>query len=168
MIVFIAAHDQNFAIGNKGHLPWRHARMQDDTKRLHKLANGKTLVMGERTYHDYRDVRRAFSTDKVIVISRSLQTLPDAEVVNDIEEIITRAQQEELWVIGGGSIFLQLLPYVDIMYLTQIEHLFSNADTFFPKYNKEDWNVVEEQTFPADARNPFPFTFLTLQRRSKQ
>lgn len=163
MIIFIAAYCHNYAMGNKGHLPWRHARMQHDTERLHMLANGKTLVMGEKTYHDYKDIQKTFQTKRVIVVSRSVTNLPDAEVVDSIQEIIVRGANEDLWVIGGGNVFAQLLPYATKMHLTAIDANLP-GDVFFPQYNLAEWNVVQKDQYKADSSNPFDYTFLELQQ----
>lgn len=162
MIIFVGAHAHNYAMGYKRSLPW--PLMQRDKDHLHNLANGKHIVMGERTYHDYKDIRAAFETDDVTVISRSVDSLPDATVVHSIQPIIDQAGGEDLWVIGGGNVFTQLLPYANKMYLTEIDGEFE-ADTFFPEYEKNEW-IVDAENFPADDQNPYPYAFLTLTRRS--
>lgn len=164
MIIFVGAFTQNYAMGLKGHLPWRDQRMQSDTERLHKLANGKCLVMGERTYHDYKDVQTAFQTNEVLVLSRNAKALPDATVYSDIQTIVDLGRRKELWVIGGGQIFAALLPYAEKMYLTRLETTLP-GDTFFPRYQEDKWRVVSEQSFAADERNPFDYTFLELERK---
>ena len=162
MIIFVAAHDKNYGMGSKGSLPW--PLMQSDKEHLHELADGRSLVMGERTYRNYKDIREAFKTDDVTVISKSLSGLPDAKVVDSLEPIIERAKHEDLWVIGGGNIFAQLLPHAQRMYLTEIDGDFE-ADTDFPKYNLNEWNVVHRESHSKDAQNPYPYTFLTLKRK---
>src|SRR5690606_26295302 len=122
------------------------------------------IVMGERTYHDYKDVQAAFETKEVFVISRSVKKLPDAKVVDDIKSIAELSRTKVLWVIGGGSIFTQLLPNADKMFLTRVEAEF-DGDVFFPKYNLSEWQVESEQLHLADAKNPYPYTFLDLTRK---
>ncbi len=150
-------------MGNNGGLPWTHGSMQNDTKRLHALANGKTIVMGERAYHDYKDVQKSFNTSSVIVLSRSTQKLSDAVVVDSIDKIVERSRAEDLWVVGGGQTFTQLLPYVKKMYLTEINADLP-ADAFFPKYSMSDWNVTKK-SYSADEYNKYDYTFLDLVRK---
>ncbi len=164
MIVFVGAYTQNYAVGKDGHLPWQGSLMQTDKARLHKLTSGKKIVAGERAYHDYQDIQSAFHTKDVIVISRSTNKLPDAVVVSDIQNIIELSKTEELWVIGGGSIFTQLLPYADKMFLTRIEAELP-GDAFFPKYDLTQWQIENKQTYPADEKNPYPYTFIDLVRK---
>jgi dihydrofolate reductase len=161
MIIFVAAHDKNFGIGYKGGLPW--PKMKNDKDRLHSLARGKTIVMGERTYHDYRDYKKTYQTEKVYVVSLNLKELKDAIVLNSLDQVIEMSASQDLWVLGGGEIFRQLLTYANKMHLTVIDAELP-ADTYFPKYNLSDWNVVNEQHFEADKDNPYPYTFLDLVR----
>lgn len=163
MIIFVGAFTKNYGMGNKGSLPWQPGSMQTDTKRLHALANGNTVVMGERAYHDYKDVQKSFQTQSILVLSRNTKSLPDAEVVNSLETIINRSQTEDLWVIGGGQIFRQLLPYAQKMYLTEVDAELK-ADTFFPEYSPNDW-MCSKTSHKADAHNKYDYTFLDLTRK---
>lgn len=138
--------------------------MKNDRERLHKLAKGKIIVMGERTYQAYKDVKEAFNTQHVIVLSHSLKYLDDAEVVHELDEIVERAKSSELWVIGGGSMFKQLMPYASKMHLTEIDGEFE-ADTFFPEYDTSEWELVEKLNEPADQDNPYSSVFVTYQRK---
>ncbi len=163
MMYFVAAFTQNYALGKDGNLPWRNTPMKHDTARLKQLITGKTLVMGEHTYHDYKDVGKTFQTDDVIVLSRSKNNIAGATIFRSIQELILLAEQKDTWVIGGGQIFAALLPYVDVMYLTRIETVLS-GDVFFPRYAEDDWTISEEH-FSSDQDNPYPYTFLELRRK---
>ncbi len=163
MIIFVGAHDNKLGMGLKGSLPW--GLIQGDKEHVHHLANGKAIVVGERSYHNYRDIRKAFATEDVTVISKSVTELPDAKVVNSLEPILHRAKAEDLWVLGGGSIFKQLLPHANKMYITKIEGEFE-ADTFFPEYDSSEWEVISCEPHSADRQNPYPYTFLELQRKT--
>lgn len=162
MLYFVGAHDQKFGMGNKGNLPW--PRMATDLKRFHALTKNKTVLMGERTYREYASIRHVFGVGNIYVVSRTAEALPDATVLRSLEEVPAKAEHEDIWAIGGGSIFKQLLPSVDVMYLTLIDGVFE-ADTFFPEYHEADWEILQKDSFPADADNPFAYTFLTLKRR---
>lgn len=162
MLYFVAAHDQNFGIGNHSHLPW--PRMAADITRFHELIKGKTIVMGQKTYLEYKRAKHTFNTEEVFVLSSTLKSLPDAQVLHDLKDILELSKSKEVWVIGGGSLFTQLLSKVDTMYLTRIEAQFK-ADTYFPKYNQKDWKV-DEQRFKAHKDNPFSYSFLKLSRIS--
>jgi dihydrofolate reductase len=162
MIIFTAAYAHNYAIGYKGRVPWQ--RMKADRERLHELTTNKTVVLGERTYREYEDVQKTLRTNKIIVISRNVTELPDAIVVPSLDTIIERGKHEDMWVNGGGSVFTQLLPYAGKMYLTEID-VEVEADTFFPAYSVDEWRVVKKDSFQADNDNPYPYTFLELERK---
>ena len=164
MINFVAAHGQKFEMGLNGTLPWRDKPMPADKARVRALVTGKKLVVGERTYNVYHDINKSFKTDDVFVICRSKKNLPHATVVDSIQDIVEVGKTEDLWVLGGGSIFTQLLPYAYRMYLTRIEAEFE-ADVFFPEYSLDEWTVASEEAFPADQENPYPYTFLELHRK---
>lgn len=159
MISIIAAYDRNGGIGQNGRLPW--PRMAADKARFHQLIHQKNILMGAKTYSEFHRAHHAFSVKNAYVLSRQLSELPDAVVLNNVQSVIDEAARSELCVIGGAEIYQLMLPLADTMYLTVIDGSFQ-ADTFFPQYDSSDWKVVEEQSFPADTENPYPYTFLTL------
>ena len=161
MLIFAGAHDQRFGMGFKGRLPW--PRMGADIERFHKLTKDKTVLMGERTYQEYQSVKHAYGVGKIYVLSSSHEQLPDAEVINNLEDIKEKSKSEDIWVIGGGSVFKQLIDFADRMYLTRIEGEFE-VDTYFPEYNLHEWNVSQE-SFKFDSSNPYPYVFLELSRK---
>jgi dihydrofolate reductase len=160
MIYFVGAYANKKVMGKDGHLPW--PRMAADIKRLHSLTKDKTIVMGERTYQEYQNVKHAFGVGEVIVISRSHSSLPDAQI-SSLEEVLDLSKTKDLWVIGGATIFKLLINSANKMYLTEIDGDF-DGDVFFPEYSLTDWHVVKKDVFPADLENPYPYTFLELER----
>lgn len=160
MIIFVAAYANNRVMGFQGKLPW--PRMAADIARLHQLTNQQAIAMGERTYRQYSDVKHAFDVESVLVVSHSTGPLPDAELVS-LEQLIKLSQTQDIWVIGGAQIFLQLLPYAKKMYLTEIDSDFA-GDAYFPDYSLSEWRLVGEQLFSADTNNPYPYKFLELER----
>jgi len=161
MIIFVAAYDRNFGIGYKVGLPWPY--MNADKDHLHRLARGKTLVLGERTYNKSGDYQKTYNTKKIFVISSSSEGLRGATVLNSVGEVLELAKDREVWVLGGGNVFAQLIDYAERMYLTEIDGKFK-ADTFFPKYDEADWCEVERHSYDADSQNPYPYTFVNLKR----
>ncbi|RMD70343.1 MAG: hypothetical protein D6819_04505 [Gammaproteobacteria bacterium] len=80
--------------------------------------------------------------------------------MGSIEEV----QEEGLMVIGGASIYEQMIPRATRLYLTVIHHAFP-GDAFFPPWDEKAFDVVEREDFAPDAENPYPYTFLTLVRK---
>jgi len=157
MIIFIVAHDSIRGIGLNGRVPW--PRMQADRERLHQLTSGKVLAMGRKSYDEFKEVKHAFSPKEVLVISRS-QT---EGVATTLEEVRSRAKNEDIWLLGGGDIFQELLPDAQKIYLTKIDSTF-DADTFFPKLKMNEWKITKSKKYKSDAQNPHDYTFEVLER----
>ena len=161
MLYFVAAHGNNYEMGYEGGLPWK--SMPADIAQLHDIIRDKIVVMGEATYRGYTDIHKSIHAKKAYVLSRSNLTLDDAEVLDDIKEVSIMARDKDVYVIGGASIFKQLIEDVDHMYLTRIEQNFK-ADRYFPDYSTMNFEMVEAQYFSADDDNPYAYTFLQLRR----
>ena len=71
----------------------------------------------------------------------------------------------EVFIIGGAQIYGLAIDLADKMYITRIHHSFEDATTFFPEVDWNQWEEIERDEHPADAKNPYPFTFLTYVRR---
>lgn len=165
MIIFVVAYGQNYEMGKDGHLPWR--GMKSDLARYRRLTRGKTIVMGGRTFNEYKDIHKTFEHSKIIVLSHNLTHRSDVEVVDTVESIVGLSQKEDVYVIGGANVFSQLLPYASKMYITIIHHSFS-ADVFFPEFSEDEWQKTSSERFLADSNNPYDYTFVEFTRLSKR
>ncbi|MEL6924566.1 MAG: dihydrofolate reductase, partial [Bacteroidota bacterium] len=89
------------------------------------------------------------------------------DTIADHVEGIDLAQtngEEEAFIIGGSEIYKLALPYLDRIYLTQVE-LETAGDTFAPELDMKDWKIVSETPNEPDAKNEHPFNFRVLQRK---
>jgi dihydrofolate reductase len=123
--------------------------------------------MGRRTYES---IGKALPGRQNIVVSgQPNYQLADAHVVSNAESAIVKAKmftQEEVMVIGGGSIYKCFLPQAQRLYLTFIDANLV-GDTFFPAYDTDNyWQEVERIQFCKDINNAFDLTFVTLERIS--
>jgi dihydrofolate reductase len=85
--------------------------------------------------------------------------------VNSIEEALSKCpKNEEIYIIGGGEIYKQALPFTNKLELTHV-HGTVEADTFFPEINYEDWELVFEEFHNKDEKHNFDFTFHTYLRK---
>lgn len=149
----IVAIDEQNAIGKGGDLL---CHLSADLKHFKALTTGHTVVMGSRTYLSLP--RRPLPDRRNIVLTRQDASLFDgAEVVRSVEEIL--ALKDEVFIIGGGQVYEQLLPYADRLYITRIRHTFPDADTFFPAIDYSRWQLVSREAFPADDKNPYEYSF---------
>lgn len=164
ILSIIVAMGEDRAIGKDNQLLWR---LSDDLRRFKALTTGHTILMGRRTYESLPN--GALPNRRNIVISRTLSSLPGAEVYASIEEALSEVEQdEEVFVIGGGAIYGATLPRVDRIYLTCVRASFPGADTFFPALDMEQWVEQEVQEYPADERNEYATRFSLLVRKRGQ
>lgn len=159
MIVLIAALDRNLAIGRDGDMPWH---LPDDLKRFKQLTLGKTVLMGRKTA---LSIGRALPGRRNLVMSRS-GTAPYADqiTVDSLDAAVESAGDNDLMVIGGGEIYALAMDHAERMHLTWVDIEAESADTWFPKFNPADWNILSEQSHPADDKHALPFRFVDYSR----
>lgn len=135
-ISMIAAVGKNLELGKNNDLIWH---FKEDMKFFKKTTMGHPVIMGRKTFES---LPKALPGRKNIVISANPEYKADgAEVVTSVEEAIKLAETEDTdaFVIGGGRIYTEFLPYADNLYLTEINAECPDADTYFPDFNKSDY-----------------------------
>ena len=159
ILSLIAALGKNRVIGDHNTLPWH---LPADLKRFKELTAGHTVIMGRKTYES---IGRPLPKRRNIIITRQADLkIPGCEIADSLENAIKLvADEKEVFIIGGAQIFEQSLGKADRMYLTFVDHDFP-GDAYFPEYDTSQWRVIEEEKFPADASNPFPYSFITLEK----
>ena len=71
----------------------------------------------------------------------------------------------DMFIIGGEQIYNASFPLLTTIYLTVIDHKFKDVDAHFPRIDMRSWIIISQEEHPADERNPYPFTFITLKRK---
>ena len=135
-ISMIAAVGKNLELGKNNDLIWH---FKEDMKFFKETTMGHPVIMGRKTFES---LPKALPGRKNIVISANPEYKADgAEVVTSVEEAIKLAETEDTdaFVIGGGRIYTEFLPYADNLYLTEINAECPDADTYFPDFNKSDY-----------------------------
>lgn len=156
-ISMIVAVDETRAIGKDNRLLWD---IPEDLKRFKRLTSDHAVIMGENTY---RSIGRPLPnrTNIVVTLDRQLE-LPDCLVVHSIDEAFAAAREherEEVFVIGGASIYAQCLPRIERLYLTLVRGV-HEADTFFPDYSEFGKIIGQEEGKDDKYRH----TYLILER----
>jgi len=153
-IAAIAAISENHAIGKNNKLLWS---LPDDWANFHRVTAGKPFIMGRKSYQaedalisDYRNV---------ILTSRELKGLPPhTQTATNTQKALALLKDEpEIFILGGGSVFKQMLPLINYLYLTIVHHTFQ-GDTYFPEIDWSRWQLVESVFHPADERHKFSFS----------
>lgn len=161
-IALIVAYDRNRAIGVDGGLPWH---LPDDLKRFKSLTLAKPMLMGRLTAES---LGRALPGRRNLVLTRSGRVPFDGmEAVASIEEALGLARAEgteELAVIGGGGVFDAMLPIATHLHLTLVDTAVERADVYFPEFDPDAWVEARRVHHPADAKHPFAFDFVDLER----
>ena len=157
-IAFVVAFDRNKTIGKGGRLPWR---LPDDLKHVRELTIGKPLIMGRRTYDS---IGRPLPQRTSIVMTRDPSFHAEGvQVARSKEEALALAgDAPEIIIFGGGEVFREFLSEVDRIYLTQVDASVE-GDTHFDM-GRDEWRVTSNERHEADARHPYAFSFITLDR----
>lgn len=133
-VSMIAAVGKNLELGKNNDLIWH---FKEDMKFFKDTTMGHTVVMGRKTFES---LPKALPGRKNIVISSNAEyQAQGATVVTSVEEALQIADNEEVFVIGGGKIYAEFLPYADKLYLTEIDAECEDADTYFPQFNKSEY-----------------------------
>lgn len=155
----IAAMDRQRAIGKAGHMPWH---LPADLAWFKQHTLGKPIIMGRKTWES---IGRALPGRRNLVVSRdSSFQAAGAECFTNPEAALAAAKgAAEVMVIGGAQLYQHFLPQAQRLYLTLIDAT-CEGDTFFPDYTPYPWRESWRATHPADDANPYPLTFLVLER----
>lgn len=146
----IVAVDKNWAIGYKNELL---VSIPADMRFFRDQTTGKVVVMGKNTLESFPGGKALKNRVNIVVALEKSYKAPDAIVVNSIEDAIAEASKyntDDVYVIGGASIYKQMLQFCDTAYVTKIDHAYV-ADTYFPNLDEdENWKMTEiseEQTY---------------------
>ena len=159
MISIIAAVAANGAIGVNNRLL---CRMPEDMKRFKRLTIGHTVIMGRKTFES---LPKGALTDRtnVVISGNTLTSFKGCETYDRLLTAINQHQQEsEIFIIGGASVYQQVIDVADKLYITIIHHTFEFADAFFPEIKACDWTLTECEDHPADEHHLYPYTFKTF------
>ncbi len=163
MVSMIAITNKNRVIGYKNRLLWD---IPDDLKHFKKITKGHVVVMGDKTFES---LGRPLPNRTNIIITRDKDyRAPECVIVHSLEDALLQGKKEEaklgnkteeIFIIGGGSIYAQMLPFTDKLYLTVVDDEPKNADTFFPDYS-EFKNIVSESV--EYEHNGLKYKFIEL------
>lgn len=175
MLSIIACISQtNRAIGYQNRLLYH---IKCDLTRFRELTTGHAIIMGRKTYESLP--HGALPHRRNIVVSHNLKELEGCEVYPSLKEAVEAAEKpveaagkaatapypisnEEIFIIGGESIYRQILPEAHKLYLTVVDDTPQQADAFFPEINAEEWELIEKE---MRNENDVTFSFLTYLKK---
>ncbi len=139
----IAAVDRNWAIGCDNKLL---VRIPEDQKWFRQTTTGKAVIMGRKTLESFPGKAPLKNRLNIVITSDMSYKVDGAVVVHSIEDAIKAAgdyRDEDIYVIGGESIYRQMLPYCNVAHITRIDYAYQ-ADAYFPNLDEDgDWRVTE-------------------------
>lgn len=162
----IVARGQNGVIGRDGDLPWR---LSADLQHFKRTTLGKPIIMGRATWESFP--KRPLPGRENIVLSRDwAYAAPGARVysslppaINVARAMAARAELDEVFVIGGATLYTQALPMADRLYITEVEAA-PDGDVYFPELENDTWREVSSQAHKADEKNDHAFVMRVLER----
>ena len=161
-IAIIVALDEQNAIGRGGNLL---CHLPNDLKHFKQITTGHTVIMGRKTYESLPKGALPNRTN-IVITSDHAENYPGCIVVRSVEEALAHCEEgEKAFIIGGGKLYHASLHLADQLYLTRIDHTFTNADTFFPKVDFKEWNLIDIEPHEADEKHPYAYTFLTYTKK---
>ena len=162
IISIIAGMDKNRLIGQGDRLPWR---LPADMKHFRRYTLGKPVLMGRKTFESIGKPLPK-RTNIILTHDRDYQATGCVVTHSIAEALDTAAGCEEVMIIGGASIYELFLPRADRLYLTYIQGCFE-GDVYFPTFDLSDWQEVKRVDCQPNEKNPHPYSFIFLHRRSE-
>lgn len=154
--------DSNWAIGNQGKLL---VRIPNDMKHFREETTGKVIVLGRKTLETFPQGMPLQNRTNIILSRNPKLKVEGAQVVHSVEELLDELKQydtEDVYVVGGESIYEQLLPYCDVAHITKLDYVYQ-ADAHFPDLDKDPaWKITQD----SDEQTYFdiPYQFIKYER----
>ena len=161
MISIIDAVARNLAIGRGNELIYW---LPNDLRRFKALTTGHTIIMGRRTFQSLP--KGALPNRRNIVLTRSGKEFPGAETYSSLREALDSClPSEEVFVIGGATVYAEALPLADRLCLTEVDDEPEGADAFFPQVSSDLWKVSSREEHGKDEKHDYTYTFTDYIRR---
>jgi len=168
-IILVVALSKNSVIGLNGELPWH---ISNDLKRFKNLTTGKSVLMGRKTFQSIcKKIGSSLpNRDNLVLSKQNFSYVKNKNVyffqnISEVFNWLTLNNKKSLVVAGGELIYREFLPIADVLEITHVHDEF-DGDTFFPKWEKDDWNVSRESS-QKDKKSGLKYNFSTYIRKVK-
>lgn len=157
----IVAMASNRIIGQNNQIPWH---LSADLKKFKKITMHHPIIMGRKTFES---IGRALPGRQNIIISRHADYAQQGCLVfNNLESALSHCSgSEEVFVIGGATLYTVALAKADRLYITEIKQAF-DGDTWFPEINKKHWQLISHQAINNDNSVNFSYSFTVYARQA--
>lgn len=162
MLSIIVAMDKNRLIGSRTALPWR---LPADLAHFKAITLGHPIIMGRRTFDS---IGKPLPGRRNIVLTGQPLEIPGIEVFPSIEEplrMLAEEGEEEVFIIGGATVYEQALPFVKKMYITKVDGEFQ-GDVYFPAVDWSQWKEISSEERAVDEKNAYRMVFTVFEKVS--
>lgn len=157
MIGLIVARSKNNIIGKNGVIPWK---IKGEQKQFRELTTGNVVIMGRRSYDE---IGHPLPNRETIGVSRTKEYLGEnLHTAKSVKEAIGMLGDKDGFIAGGYGVYLEAIPLVDTMYITEVDMIVENGDTVFPEFDTNDFDICIGETLGDEIK----FTRTTYTRKS--
>ncbi|HBC78903.1 MAG TPA: dihydrofolate reductase [Bacteroidales bacterium] len=161
MISIIVAVSDDYGIGKDNDLLWH---IPEDMRRFRKLTMGKTIIMGKRTWESLPK-KPLPGRNNIVITDIPGECIDCSVTAYSIEDALSKCRsEEEVFVIGGGSVYRQFMPIADRLYITHV-HKKAPADIYFPKIDKRRWRIIEKEEYISEDDKKIPYSYVIYERK---
>ena len=150
MLSIIVAKAKNNIIGKDNKMLWK---LPDDLKRFKEKTTGHTIIMGRKTFESLKEKSPLYGRKNIVLTTNKSYDAKGAVVCASVEEVLDAVKDyddNDIYVIGGGEIYKEFLPYCDVAHITKIDYKY-DADTYLENLDKNsEWHITansEEKTY---------------------
>lgn len=162
-ISIIVAIAENNAIGKDNKLLWH---LSEDLKRFKKLTSGHAVIMGRNTFLSLPAGALPERTN-IVISDIPGEQFPGCIMVYSIQEAISVCKDhDECFIIGGGLVYSQFLPYTSKLYITKV-HASPSADTYFPEINYNEWTEIFREEHVGSQKDEYDYSYFIYKRKSE-
>ena len=146
MIGVIVSRSKNNVIGKNGRMPWF---IEGELSQFRELTTGNTVIMGRRTYEA---IGRPLPNRRNIIISNSKKYSGDNLVtVGSLQEALS-ISEGDVYIGGGYGVYKEALSLVDVMYITEVDLIVSDGDTYFPEFDANEFDITIGETLGDEIK----------------
>lgn len=161
ILSIIVVADERNAIGKNNSLL---CHLPADLKHFKIITSGHTVIMGRKTFESLPN--GSLPKRRNIVLTRNTNlSIQGCEICSSLCEAVELCKnEEEVFIIGGGTIYKEAMEMADVIYLTRVHREFEGADTFFPAIDATRWKGVSCENHNADEKNPYDYSFIRYEK----
>ncbi len=160
MLSIIVAINKNNGIGFHNELLYW---LPNDLKRFKALTTGHTIIMGRKTFESLP--KGALPNRRNIVLTSQNMEFPGTETFHSLAEALAACkEEEEVFIIGGASLYAEALKVADRLYITEVEDAEKPADVFFPNITPDEWQEKSRECHSTDEKHLYSYNFVNYER----